>query len=728
MSIIEPRLRLYSRDELTRLLAPRSVAIIGASPRKGSFGERVLANLKTFNGAIYPVNPNYDSICDLKAYPDLESLPETPDCVVLAVPRDAVEACVLSCARVGAGGVVIFASGYTETGKAHGQELETRLTQIARETGLRIVGPNSMGFANYADQALLSFTSYHPCDRLLSASIGVASQSGGLSFSLGDAVTIGASFSHLLSTGNSCDVDVADLVSYLSEDPACKAIVCMLEGMRHPRRLMAAAEIAWKNDKPLIVNKIARGEQGAAAAVSHTGALAGSDAAYKAMLERTGAILVDRFEDIIEVAAFFAKAPKPRAEGVAVLSPSGGAAIMAADFAELHHVALPQPSPVVAERLKQQIPDFGSSRNPCDVTAQVVNNPESLAECAEALIGDGAYDVLLLAQPQAYATAAARVAMIGQLAAKHGKIACNVLVSQWNDGPGARESAGNEHVALFRSMDRCFGAIASWHKRERLRLAQDTEPSELPWQEHKPVRDAARLLDAVTGDVLGESQATQVLAAYGVPVTHEELAQSESDAVRHAEWLGYPVALKVESAHIPHKTEADVIRLNLRSTQEVRTAYKTILKNAYTLTSPEGVRGVLVQQMIPQGLEVMVGAREDVLFGPLIVIGLGGILVELLNDTVTALAPVTPAEAMRMLEKLKGRALLHGFRGSKPIAIDRLAEVISRVSQLIADHGEQIQEIDVNPLICSHDRIVAVDALIVKKTRCMVDEIMCMND
>ncbi|CAN7770153.1 acetate--CoA ligase family protein [Pseudorhodoferax sp. LjRoot39] len=712
---LPPRLQPYRRDELLRLLAPRSLAVVGASPRKGSFGDRVLANLTRFDGQVYPVNAGHASIAGLRAYARIEDLPAVPDCAVLAVPRDAVEDCVRACAAAGVGGAIVFASGYAETGSDEGRALQLRLARIAHETGLRIIGPNCMGLANYASGALMSFSSYHAQEPLPPQAIGVVSQSGALSFSLGEAILRGTAFSHLLSAGNSCDVDVADLVAFLSEEPSCRSIVCVLEGMQNPLRLREAARLAWAAGKPLIVHKLATGAEGAAAAVSHTGSLAGSHAAYLALFEDTGAIVAERFEDILEMAAFFAKAPRASAEGVAVISSSGGAAIMAADFAQKHGVPLPQPSQQATATLARCIPDFGSSRNPCDVTAEVINDPASLATCARALLADEVYGTLVLAQPQDYAPAAQRVRMLGEQAPPRGKMACNVLVSQWPDGPSARESELHPHVALFRSMDRCFATLAAWHRRERLLSAPaETSPGSraLPGD---AAGTAAALLAEADGQVMGESHAKRLLAAYGIAVTREELVQTSAQAERAAEALGYPVALKVQSPQLPHKTEAGVIRLHLADAQAVRAAYEAILVNARAAGAHVQIEGVVVQQMLPAGLEIMVGARNDPLFGPLVVVGLGGVLVELLKDTVTALAPVGPAQALRMLAGLRGRALLQGFRGAPPVDTGRLADAISRISQLIADHPQQIQEIDVNPLVCGPDGITAVDALVVTR-------------
>src|SRR5271165_355897 len=331
---------VYRHADLARLLNPASVAVVGASTRAGSFGERVLKNLDTFHGRYYAVNARYDRIGTLPCYPNVAALPEVPDCAVIATPREAVEEIARDCASAGVGGAIVFASGYAEVGKQGRIAEQERLAEIARSTGLRIVGPNCIGIVNTALRAELTFMSITPIPPPRPNSIGLISQSGALGMTLAQACVRGVSFSHVMTSGNSCDVDMADYIGFLIEEPNCRAIACVFEGMADPRRLLLAAEMAWQADKPLIVFKMATGEQGAAAAMSHTGTLAGSEAAYRAAFRRAGAIIVDDYESLIETAAFFAKAAPMKARGVAVLATSGGAAIMAADRAEQHGVPL----------------------------------------------------------------------------------------------------------------------------------------------------------------------------------------------------------------------------------------------------------------------------------------------------------------------------------------------------------------------------------------------------
>lgn len=704
------RTGVYSRDQLTRLLHPQSIAVIGASTRAGSFGKQVLANMAHYAGKAWPVNARYATMNDQTCYPSVLDLPEVPDCAVICAPREAVEDIVLECAKAGAGGAIIFASGYAETGKDDRIAQQVRLASIARETGLRIVGPNCIGVVNALVDSRATFMDITPIPQPNAHAVGIISQSGALGMALAQGVVRGLSVSHVMTSGNSCDVDMADFVNYLATDPACRSIACVFEGMATPDRLLLAAENARAADKPLIIFKMATGEQGAAAAMSHTGSLAGSNASYRAVFKRAGAIVVDDFEALMETAAFFAKAPPPKAAGAAVVAASGGAAIMAADRAEQHGVPMPQPTPEVRAILESRIPEFGSSRNPCDVTAQILADPESLGVCAGALLSDPQYGVLVSPLTYGYAPSAKRPQVYSALAEQHGKMACVVWQTEWQDGPGVVEANQCSRVALFRSMSACFAALAAWQWRadqraEGVRHVAATSA--------ETVAQAGALIAAAGGQTLTEREAKAVLSLYGVPVVGESLTGSADEAVAAAGALGYPVVLKVESPDLPHKTEAGVIRLNLRSAEDVRAGYEAVMANAAKVSPPPRINGVLVQPMVPQGIEMVVGARNDPLFGPLLVVGLGGILVEVLKDTAIAPAPVTPAEAEALLRQLKGVKLLEGFRGMPGADIGKLAKVISDVSRFAADHRDTVAEMDVNPLICSGGRITAVDALIV---------------
>lgn len=711
-TVLAPRSGVYGHGDLARLLAPRTVAIVGASARAGSFGDRVFRNLADFDGEVHLVNARYDTLYDRPCHPSVSALPVVPDCAVLTIGREAVEPVVAECAALGVGGVIVVASGYAETGKPERAELQRRLARLGRETGLRIAGPNSLGSVNYVNGAGMTFSAMPKRRSLSPDAIGIASQSGAIAYALSQAVERGASVSHVLTAGNSCDVDVADYVAYLADDPACRAIACVFEGSATPLRFIAAARRAFAAGKPLVVYKMATGAEGARAAMSHTGSLAGSDAAYASAFASAGVIAVDRLDALVETARFFAKAPVPKAYGVAVIATSGGAAIMAADKAEKYDVDLPQPDAATSSILEANIPEYGSPRNPCDITAQVLTDPESFRACMDALMADRHYGALVTAHAYAYDTATIRLPVFSDIARRTGKIVCNVWMPEWRDGPGARETEIDPHLALFTSMDRCMETLAAWHGRARLAASPiETQTRQSPHDAH----DAAARMLAQSPAVLTEREAKRVLACYGIPVCEERLAKSPDDAVRAAQEIGYPVAVKVESADIPHKTEAGVVRLALHDEAAVRDAASAVLDRARSLSPQPDINGVLVQRMATPGVEVIVGGRVDPLFGPLVVVGLGGIMVELLHDTALELAPVSLAQADAMLRRLKGFPLLAGFRGKPGADIAALAKLVALLSEFIADHADRLAEVDVNPLICSPGVIVAVDALIVQR-------------
>jgi acetate---CoA ligase (ADP-forming) len=703
---------LRRHQALERLFHPGSIAVIGASPRPGAFGAAVLRNLARYEGRIYPVNARYPQIGELACFPSIGGVPEKVDCALIATARETVEPIVHECVAAGVGGAIVFASGYAETGRAERVAEQNRLAAIARESGMAVLGPNTVGMVNALVGASITFMDITAVPAPAGRAIGLVSQSGALGMALAQAVTRGVSFSHVLTSGNSCDIDMADCVAYLVDDPACTVIACLLEGMDEPERLLAAAELAWQADKPLIVYKMATGEEGAAAALSHTGSLAGSYATYRAAFRRAGVVLVEDYESLIATASFFAKAPPPTAPGVAVVAASGGAAIMAADRADQHGVPLPQPNPQVHAILEARIPEFGSARNPCDVTAQVINDPHSLVECVEALLGAPEYGALVI--PAVYSSEAGTrfIPTYDELAGRYGKIICSPWQSEWRDGPGAKEREEARNIALFPTTNSCFAALAAANWRAARRYEGGQAPHRLAPAAAKDT--AAQLIDAVAGRTLSEREAKATLAAYGVPCVEERVAADRDSAITAAQELGLPVVLKALSPDLPHKTEAGVIHLGLKNAAEVSAAHDAILARIATQSPAPRLDGVLVQRMVPQGIEVIVGGRVDPQFGPLIVVGLGGVLAELLNDTALAPAPIGPNEANELLRELRAFRLLQGYRGLPAVDLARLCEIVCRASEFIADQRQFVAEFDLNPLICTGSDITAVDALIIR--------------
>ncbi len=696
----------YTRAELARLIAPRSVAVVGASPRAGSFGMRTLENLAHYGGAVYPVNAKYERIGERACYASLAALPQPPDCVVLVVPREAAEAALEEAAAARAGSAIVYASGYGEMAREDAARAQRRLGGIARAAKMPMLGPNCMGLVNHALGAGLSFIPEYARAPRQAGSIAVVSQSGALGYSLAQAWDRGLGIRYFFSVGNCADIDVGDLIAAMAEDPDCKAIACLFEGAASAARMLEAGERARRADKPVIVCKLGTSEDGAAAARSHTGSLAGSAVAWRALFERAGFVPVEDYDALLEYARFFAAAGKPLARGVAVISSSGGAGVMAADKAAQHGVPMPQPLETTGAALRALVPEFGAARNPCDPTGQVLNNPDSFGQCCRALLADPQYGALVVPSTVAVVeTVKDRVPAMAALAREQPKPVAQVWLSEWLQGPGSGEYEKDERIPLFRSMQRCFGAIAAWH------ALADRKIEAAPRLSPPGAAQAARQVLAAAGNALSERESKRVLAAYGVSVVAERLARSADEAAAAARALGYPVAMKAESPSILHKTELGVVRLGVADEADLRRAYAEIAAGA----RGHELRGVLVQPMVP-GVEVIVGARVDPAVGPLVLVGSGGVLVEMVQDSVAALAPVSQAQALAMLKRLKGYRLLSGFRGSAPVNLEALADAIARVSELAADLAGEFEELDVNPLRCGAQRVVAVDALLTRQS------------
>jgi acyl-CoA synthetase (NDP forming) len=695
----------YSRAELERLIAPRSIAVVGASPRAGSFGMRTLENLAQYAGEVYPVNAKYESIGALRCYASLAALPRSPDCVVLVVPRDGVEGALEQAAAARAGGVIVYASGYGEMAHEDAGRAQRRLAGIARAAMMPMLGPNCMGLVNHASRAGMTFLSEYARTPRNPGPIAVVSQSGALGYSLAQAWDRGLGIRYFFSAGNSADVDVADLVAAMAEDPEVRAIACLFEGAPSAARMLEAGARARRANKPVIVFKLGTSADGAAAARSHTGSLAGSAVAWRALFERAGFVTVEDFEALLEYASFFAAAGRPGARGVAAISGSGGAGVMAADKAAAHGVPMPQPLPATVEKLRAIVPEFGAARNPCDPTGQVLNVPDSFARCCRALLADPQYGVLVVPSTVAVMeTAKDRVPAMAQMAREQAKPLALVWLAEWLQGPGAEAYEKDERIPVFRSMERCFAAITAWHAHAD--RGSEPAPRLSPPGAAQEVR---KLLAAAKGN-LTESEAKRVLAVYDVPVVEARLAKTVEEARAAARAFGYPVVMKTESPTILHKTELGVVKLGIADDAGLARAYAEIEAAA----KGHELRGVLVQPMLA-GVEVIVGARVDPFVGPVVLVGSGGVLVELMQDSVAALAPVTVAQAKAMLARLKGYKLLTGFRGSQAVDLDALADAIARVSEIAADLADEIEELDVNPLRCGGERVLAVDALIVPR-------------
>ena len=714
--MVSPVSPLYSRQDVLALYDPQSIAVIGASARAGSFGGRTLENLADFTGRLYSVNEKYIDINRMQCYPNVGALPESPDLAVLTTPATSVETLLEDCIQAGVRAVMVYASGFAEMGDDQAIAAQTRLAARARQAGVRLLGPNCVGLMNYRTQARISFATTPKGALTKGPAIGLVVQSGALGFALAQAKDRGVNFSHVLTCGNSADVDAADWVSALAEDPDCNVIACAFEGLADPLKFKRAADKARQWNKPLIVYKLATGEEGAAAAMSHTASLAGSALLWQAVFDDAGAVTVLDFDALVETSVFFAKSPPAKAEGLAVLSGSGGAAIMAADFAEDLGVPIPQPSEPVVKRLRELIPPYVPARNPCDVTAGVINDRDTLIACADALMGDDRYGALIYGYTYAYDTATERLPYLSAVAAKHGKPLIYVWLTQLGEGPGTIQAEQDPNVSVIRSMRRAmeilrkwqaWGAGASDHK------APSITDQEAETKCRAQIADLRRDHRGALSEALGEAASKSLLSHYGIEVTQDRLCATADQAAQAAQQIAAPVVMKIDSPDIPHKSDAGGVVLNVQGGEAARQTYDQIIASVTAAHPAARINGVLVQEMVPQGLEIIAGFRNAPGFGPVMTIGLGGVLTEVLDDTATALAPVSAAKARAMLQSLRGARLLSGYRGAPPVDMTALSETIARLSQMAVDLSDEIAECDVNPIIALPDRAVAVDGLII---------------
>ncbi len=702
---------LYGREELSRLLAPRSIAILGASERQGAFSSRTLDNLAHYAGDIFLVNPKYERLGSRPCYPSLSALPVVPDCVVITLPQHAVVNAAREAADVGAGGAIVYASGFAETRLAERVVQQQLLTDIARGSGMRILGPNCVGVVNNLLGAGLLFQVGYAALNRVAGRVGLVSQSGALGYAVFQGVQHGRAYTHMLSSGNACDVDAFDLANYLVDEPECRAIACILEGINEATSLHELGERAQTARKPVVIYKTAVDAAGAEAAKSHTGSLASSSAAFEAAMRRGNFVQVNSLAELGETADFFAKTSAPAGTGIAIMATSGGAAVMAADAASLHRMDLPQPGADAQKILEATIPEFGSAKNPCDITGQVLNDPLSYVACARAMLSDPAYGALVLPQVTPNeAMAEQRCAVASQLSAEVGKPICIVWLPEWLEGPGAGIYARDERVAFFRATDRCFSAISKWqHWHHHLRVSHEPDATRrLAGEKTKHVLDLLR----GQPQVVTERVAKEIISACGVPVVSEIHATSSQEAVQAAERLGYPVVLKLDSPDVAHKTEMGFVRIGLADALSVIEACNEMTRRAADLRWD----GFLVQPMVTGHVELMLGMKRDPVFGPLILVGLGGVFAELLGDVASELAPISPEAARGMLRRLAAYPILEGYRGKPGVDLGYLENIISDFSLLCLELREQIEEIDVNPLVCSASEVTAVDALMLRRT------------
>ena len=698
---------------IDKMLNPRSIAVVGASP-KGGYGGRLFdAVVKCKDRVhVYPVNPNYDEIAGVKCYPSVTALPEAPDLVGVVVPYRGVLDILKESHRKGAGSAIVISAGFAERGVDARLELQKQVGAFARESGLRMAGPNCLGLANVKRNIWPTASSRTLGG--LTGPVGLICQSGATAFGpfLLRAVDSGIGLSYIISTGNETDLDFTDFARYLLDDPDTRVIAGFIEGFKDANKFLALAELAAERSKPIVLIKIGRSESGARAARSHTAALTGADALFDAAFKQYGVIRVEDYDDLLETAQLLAHQRKPKKAGVAVVSHSGGISSLTADMCGLAGLNLPLLSDRARDGINGIVKEFGWAANPADVTG--FSRSEQFPQIMQYMIDEPEVGTLVVAS----AGAGNQIDQVITLRdASEKNVAYFWTASRADKGPLAKLKAAN--IPIFYTPAKLAGGLKNlldYHAWRDQRLANGWARAAVPTAEQKQVIEQLR---ANTRSALSESESKRVLAAWDVATTREVLAADADTAASAASTMGFPVVLKVDSPDILHKTEAGVVRLGLRSAEDVRKAYHEIMAAARSYAPNAKINGALVQEMVSGGVEVIVGVAYDAQLGPMLLVGSGGIMVEVFNDVSHRHCPITRAEALEMLTEVKGAKLLRGFRGKAPCDIDALADTLVRVSQMAVHLEGTLAELDINPLMVMPEGqgVKAVDALVVLKNQ-----------
>ncbi|MEX2449425.1 MAG: acetate--CoA ligase family protein [Rhodospirillales bacterium] len=705
---------------LDSFFKPKSVAVVGASPEATSVRGRALGNLiqSGYTGKIYPINPSHEEILGLEVYPSIEALPEPVDVAVIVIPPERVPAALEECAKKGCPNAIILASGFAEGGE-QGREINARVTDIIARYPIRVAGPNIQGFFNIADPMALTFSRVVSGIRLRKESkfkhTAIVSQSSGLGFSLlKGRKSLGLEFSHILSTGNEVDLDCLELTDYLIERGNVGAIILFIEGLKNPHRFPAVAAKAADHGIPLIVGKVGRSAAGKRATLSHTAHLAGSDSAYDAVFKRYGVLRADNPDEMLNMAAALTSAPLPKGNRVAISTVSGGNAVWLSDEFEDAGIDVVELSEETQRKVGEVIPYFGSAQNPIDLTAQanyMRGDKTFVGQSIGILVDAPEVDIALLVQNF---TDRGQLERQSPEIIEHAKKGKPVLVYSYTEpDPSNVELLTQNGFPCYTSQRGCAQALkalcdyAAFRRRWRETPALPATPG--------PHAEAARSFLAETGSRLNERQSKDLLKLYDMPVPNTAVVTAADDARRIATEIGFPCAMKVLSADIAHKTDAGGVVLNVHDADAAARAFDGIMSNVKKNEPKAAIEGVLIEQMIPTGVEMTAGLINDPDFGPLVMVGLGGIFIEVLKDAAFAPAPLSRQDALDLIRSLKGAPILAGVRGQPPADVDALADVLVKLAQLGVDLKDHIDEADLNPVIVSPNGACVADAFIAKK-------------
>jgi len=702
----------YTASPLKSIFAPKNVAVIGATEKEGSVGRTILWNLisSPFGGAVFPINPKRPSLLGIKAYPTIKDVPDQVDLAVIVTPSTSIPGIVAECAEVGVKGLIIISAGFKETGP-EGVELERQVLENARKGGMRIVGPNCLGVMSPVSGINATFAA----GMARKGNVAFISQSGALCTAVLDwSFKEDVGFSHFVSVGSMLDVDWGDLIYYLGDDPHTESIVIYMETIGDARAFISAArEVALT--KPIIVIKPGRTEGAARAAASHTGSLTGSDEVLEAAFRRAGVLRVEKISEIFSMAEVLGRQPRPKGPRLTILTNAGGPGVLATDALITSGGELAEVSKETMDELSKFLPAAWSHNNPIDIIGDA--SPDRYAKSLEVAAQDENSDgLLVILTPQAMTDPTATAEALKAYAKSYDK----PILASWS---GGKEVAAGEAILnkagipTFEYPDDAAQAFTyMWQSMSNLKTLYET-PSLPDDNGAGPDREKAKaIIDHAreTGrDLLTEAESKQLLAAYGIPTTPTLIASTAKEAGKMAAELGFPVVVKLHSETITHKTDVGGVKLNLQDAAAVEAAFDAIQKSVSELAGAEHFLGVTVQPMIKvEGYELIIGSSIDPQFGPVLLFGTGGQLVEVYKDRALALPPLNTTLARRMIERTKIYTALKGVRGRKPVDIDALEKLLVRFSQLVVEQ-RWIKELDINPLIASPEGLLALDGRVV---------------
>jgi len=699
---------------LDTLFAPDSIALIGASRDLEKIPGRLLSMLRKneFPGKIYPVNPNYGDIDGLKCYSSIADVGQPIDLAIVVIPARAVLGALEQCAAAGVRNAVIISSGFAEEG-GDSAAMQDAIVALAKRTGLRISGPNAEGFYSQVQKVAATFSptvDVKPGESRLVATrrrIGIVAQSGGIGFAIYHrAKALGVALSYVVSAGNECDLGAGEFFEYMVQDPSTDVILLFIEGIRDVDKFLAAARRAAELGKPVIVTKVGRSGAGERAATSHTASMAGWSAAYDAVFARYGFIVSNDLDEAVTIAAVLTTSPMPQDDRVAVLTVSGGAGIWGADAVSMQGLRVPELSDGVQAQIKQWMPSYGAAGNPIDVTAQGASSG-GLQKTIELLDASNEIDATLVVL-----SLSSEVRMPFKEAELKPVISAQrkpvVFYSYTLPSDFARRELAKSGVVVLSGLTHVGVALRRIVDYSKFKLAPPPNSGALP------SRDLSAHLKS---PAMSEFDSKSLLREAGIALPIEVLVTEKRALDSAIARVGFPLVMKIQSADIPHKSEVGGVRVDIATKGEVFLAYEKLVENARRHLPDAEIQGVLVGPMAKKGVEIIIGTMCDATFGPMVMVGFGGITTELFRDVVYRPAPVGAAEAAGMLAELKAAPLLDGFRGAAPADVPSLCDLIEKISLLAARHHRQISEIEINPVLVHGEGqgVTIVDALVVPR-------------